>query len=83
MADLIYEQYDKFTVIYDVLALVREGATRRAVESAVHLSYDVVGSLLSFLLAQGFVKMRDDGFKITAIGSDFLDEFQGMRKFVQ
>ena len=84
MSDLIYQEYDKFAVTYDILALVREGATRHAVESTVHLSLDNVGALLSFLLEQGFVKMRDDGgFKITAMGSDFLDDFHGMRKFFQ
>ena len=84
MADLIYESYDKFAVTYDILALVREGATKPEIESAVHLSSDAVSTLLSFVLAQGFVKARDEGwYKITSLGSTFLDEFQGMRKFFQ
>lgn len=85
MANLVLEAYDRFAVFYDLVALVNDDVTgESALVSAVHLSPDVVSELLSLMLAQGFVKtVRNDGeFRITALGSNFLQEFQGMRRFL-
>nr|AFK24886.1 hypothetical protein Josef01_05d18_38 [uncultured archaeon] len=86
MANLILEEAcDRFSVLYDLVALVNDDvASKSALASAVHLSHDVVDELLSFMLAQGYVKTtrNDSEFRITALGSNFLQEFQGMRKFL-
>lgn len=85
MADLVLEAYDRFVVLYDLVALVNDDVTgESALASAVHLSPDVVNELLSFMLAQGFVKTArsDSEFRITTLGSNFLQEFQGMRRFL-
>ena len=85
MTDLILEAYDRFAVLYDLVALIHDGvAEESALASAAHLSPDIVSQILSFMLAQRFVKTAgsDSEFKITALGSSFLQEFQGMRKFL-
>jgi predicted transcriptional regulator len=84
MANLILEAYDRFAVLSDLVALEDNGVTGEpALASAVHVSPDVVKELLSFMLAQGFVKtVRRSEFKITELGSRFLREFQGIRKFL-
>jgi predicted transcriptional regulator len=72
-------------VLYDLVALVNDDVTSEsALASAVHLSPNVVNELLAFVLAQGFVKTyrSDNDFKITELGANFLQEFQGMRKFL-
>jgi predicted transcriptional regulator len=85
MAELILETYDRFVVLYDLVALIKDGVAEESVlASAVRLSSDIVGQMLSFMLAQGFVKTArsDSELKITALGSSFLEEFQGMRRFL-
>jgi predicted transcriptional regulator len=85
MTDLILEAYDRFVVLYDLVALINDDVTEEsALGSAVHLSPDIVGQMLSFMLSQGFVKTArgDSEFKITALGSSFLQQFQGMRRFL-
>jgi predicted transcriptional regulator len=85
MANLVLEACDRFVVLYDLVALVNDDVpTESALASAVHLSPDVVNELLSFMLAQGYVKTArsDNEFKITALGSSFLQEFRGMRRFL-
>ena len=80
MADLVLDAYDRFVVLYDMLALVNENVTG---ESA-HLPPGVADRMLAFMLAQGFVKTAgsDSEFRVTTLGSNFLREFQGMRKFL-
>jgi predicted transcriptional regulator len=85
MTDLLLEACDRIVVLYDLVALVNDDVTgKSALASAVHISPDVVSQMLSFMLAQGFVKTvrSDNEFRITALGSSFLQEFQGMRRFL-
>lgn len=85
MENLLLETYDRFVVLYDLVALVNDGiASESLLASAVHLSPEVVNELLSFMLAQGFVKTikSDSEFKTTVLGSNFLRDFGGMRRFL-
>jgi len=85
MTDLILEAHDRFIVLYDLVALINDDvADETALASAAHLSPDAISQMLSFMLAQGLVKTArsDSEFKITALGSSFLQEFQGMRRFL-
>jgi predicted transcriptional regulator len=77
--------YDRFAVLYDLVSLVNDGAgSKYELVSSVQLSPDVVNKLLSFMLEQGYVKTvrSDSDFRITVLGSNFLQEFQGMRRFL-
>lgn len=86
MTDLILEEAsDRFVALYDLVALINDGVTdKSALAPAVHLSPDDVGQMLAFMLLQGLVKTAgsDGEFKITTLGSNFLEEFQGMRRFL-
>jgi predicted transcriptional regulator len=85
MTDLVLEAYDKFALLYDLVALVGEGTgSEPALAFTARLSRDVVGQMLAFMLEQGYVKSaRSDGeFKLTVLGSDFLRDYEGMRKFL-
>jgi predicted transcriptional regulator len=85
MTDLVLESYDKFALLYDLVALVGEGTcSESALASCAHISRDAVSQMLAFMLEQGYVKSaRSDGeFKITVLGSGFLQEYEGMRKFL-
>jgi predicted transcriptional regulator len=84
MADQILETYDRFVVLYDLIALVKENNTGESLASAAHLSPGEINQMLEFMLAQGFVKTTgsDSDFRITALGSTFLQDFKGMRRFL-
>jgi predicted transcriptional regulator len=84
MADLVFKAYDMFVILYDLLALVKENTTSESLTSAVRLSPSAVSQMMSLLLAQGFIKTarNDSEFRITALGSNFLRDFQGMRRFL-
>ena len=85
MTNLILEAYDRFVALYDLVALINDSVTEEpALASAMHLSPDIVSQVLSFVLAQGFVKTagRDGEFRVTTLGSKFLQDFQGMRRFL-
>ncbi len=85
MTDLVLEIHDRFVVLYDLLALVQENTTTSgSLASAVHLSEDTVSQMLLFMLTQGFVKTArsDSELRITALGSNFLGDFEGMRRFL-
>jgi predicted transcriptional regulator len=85
MTDLVLEAYDKFVVLYDLIALVDDDVNGElALASAVQLSPDVIGQMLAFMLAQGYVKTvrSDSEYRVTALGSKFLQELQGMRRFL-
>ena len=84
MANLVLT-YDRFAVLYDLVSLVNDGAgSKYELASSVQLSPDVVNELLSFMLERGYVKTvrGDSDFRITSLGSNFLQEFQGMRRFL-
>ncbi|HXV45817.1 MAG TPA: winged helix-turn-helix domain-containing protein [Nitrososphaera sp.] len=84
MANLVLT-YDRFAVLYDLVSLVNDGAgSKYELESSVQLSPNVVNELLSFMLERGYVKTvrGDSDFQITSLGSNFLQEFQGMRRFL-
>jgi predicted transcriptional regulator len=83
MANLVLT-HDRFAVLYDLVALVNDGVgTKYELASAVQLPPDVVNELVSFILGQGYVKTRSDSeFRITVLGSNFLREFRGMRRFL-
>ncbi len=85
MTDLILETHDKFVVLYDLVMLVGEGvAGEDDLALMTQLSRSVVREMLGFMLAQGYIKtgMSDREFKITALGSKFLMDFEGMRRFL-
>lgn len=85
MTDLVLESYDKFALLYDLVALVGEGTGgEAALASSAGLSRDIVSQMLAFALEQGYVKTArsDSEFKITVLGSDFLRDYAGMRKFL-
>ena len=74
MAELVLEAYDRFVVLYDMLALIDEKVTgESAPASAVHLPPGVVNELLSFMLAQGFVKTvrSDSELRVTGVLNSF------------
>ena len=84
MADLVLA-YDRFAVLYDMLALMDENVTGESdLASSAHLSPGAAGQMLAFMLAQGFVKTAgsDSEFRTTTLGSNFLRDFQGMRNFL-
>jgi predicted transcriptional regulator len=79
------EAHDKFNAVYDLLAFLNENvAGASAISPPVHLSSGAVRHLLSFMLRRGFVRTAGSysEFRITALGSAFLLDFQGMRKFL-
>nr|AFK24834.1 hypothetical protein Josef01_02j05_45 [uncultured archaeon] len=87
MTDLVLkeETYDRFVVLYDLVGLVGEGiATESALASSARLSQDVVRQMLAFMLGQGYIRTTPSNgeFRITALGSDLLREFLGMRRFL-
>ncbi|HEX7032722.1 MAG TPA: winged helix-turn-helix domain-containing protein [Nitrososphaera sp.] len=85
MTDLILETHDKFVVFYDLAMLVEEGvASADDLASLTQLSSSAVNKMLEFMLAQGYIRtgMSDREFKITALGSQFLKEFEAMRRFL-
>ena len=85
MADLLLETHDRFMTMYDALVLLNQNKQDESViASYMHLSLSTAQQLLSFMLAQGFVKTAgsDTEFKITTLGSSFLHDFNGMRKFL-
>ena len=55
-----------------------------ALASSAGFSRDAVRPVLAFMLAQGYAKTArsDSEFKITVLGSDFLRDYAGMRKFL-
>lgn len=85
MANLILEARDRFVVLYDLVAFVNDDVTSEsALASAAHLPPDIIKDSLSFMLTQGYVKTVRNGseFRITVLCSNFLEEFQGMRRFL-
>lgn len=85
MTDLVLDTHDRFVVLYDLAMLVQDGVTGEgALASSTQLSRSVVSEMLVFMLAQGYVKTgnSDGEFKITALGSKFLGDFEGMRRFL-
>lgn len=85
MADLILEAYDRFVALYDILALVDEKAAGESeLVHALQLSPAIVSQMVAFLIMQGFVKTTgsDSEFGVTALGRNFLQEFEGMRRFL-
>jgi predicted transcriptional regulator len=85
MTDLILEVHDRFAVLYDLALLIEDGvAGEDTLASSTQLSRNVVRELLMFMLAQGYIKTikSDSEFKITVLGSKFLRDFEGMRKFL-
>jgi len=85
MEHLVFDPYDRFNVMYDLLSLVNENVTTEsAIVSAMQISPGIVQELVSFTLFQGFVKAdrSDKKFRITTLGCDFLRQFRGMRKFL-
>ena len=85
MTDLVLETYDRFVVLYDLVELVGEGvAGESELSSSVNLSQGVVSQMAAFMLGQGYIRTArsDAELRITALGSNFLKEFQGMRRFL-
>lgn len=85
MTDLVLESCDRFAVLYDLVALVGEGvASESALVSSAPVPHDVARQMLALMVAQGYVKTArsDSEFKITVLGSDFLKEYEGMRRFL-
>jgi predicted transcriptional regulator len=86
MADLLLDDsYDRFVVMYDIALLISEGVkTESAIISAVHLSSGAVSQMISFMLEQGYIRTAksDSEFRITTLGSNLLQEFHGMRRFL-
>jgi predicted transcriptional regulator len=84
MADLVLETYDRFVILYDLLALVKENATGESLASVARLSPAAASQMLEFMLAQGFVRTvrSDSDFRITALGSAFLRDFKDTRRFL-
>lgn len=85
MTDLVLETHDRFAVLYDLALLVEDGvAGEDALASSSQLSRNLIGEMLAFMLAQGYIKTAhsDSEFKITMLGSKFLRDFEGMRRFI-
>jgi predicted transcriptional regulator len=71
--------------LYDLLAILKQDvSSESALASSAQLSHNIVSQMLAFMLAQGYIKtVKDDSeYKITVLGSYFLDDFKGMRKFL-
>jgi predicted transcriptional regulator len=86
MTDLLLDSsYDRFAVMYDIALLISEDVkTESAIISAMHLSSGAISQIISFMFDQGYIKTAksDSEFRITTLGSNFLQEFQGMRRFL-
>jgi len=86
MADLLLDgTYDRFVVMYDIALLISEDIqSELAIVSAVHVSSGAVSQMVSFMIDQGYIKTAgsDSEFRITTLGSEFLKEFWGMRRFL-
>jgi predicted transcriptional regulator len=85
MTDSVLETYDRLVVLYDLVELVGEGlASESKLASSANLSQGVVSQMAAFMLGQGYIRTArsDTELRITALGSNFLKEFQGMRKFL-
>ena len=85
MTDLVLETYDRFVALYDLLAILKQNVSgESALASSAQLSRSIVSQMLAFMLAQGYIKAvkNDSEYKITVLGSYFLDDFEGMRKFL-
>ena len=63
---------------------MKENPRDRSLASPAHFSPDAVSQMLSFMPAQGLVKTvrSDSEFRTTTLGSNFLRDFEGMRKFL-
>lgn len=85
MTDLVLETGDRFVVLYDLIALMKQDVVSElALASSAHLSRSVVSHMLALMIAEGYIKMvkNDSEFKVTVLGLNFLEEFKGMRKFL-
>lgn len=85
MAELVLEQFDRFSAAYDIVSLVSEkSVSEPELASALQLSNSIVDKLLSLMLREGFLKHgnSDGEFRLTSHGFSFLQEFAGIRKFV-
>jgi predicted transcriptional regulator len=85
MTNLVLETCDRFITLYDLVALVGEGCSNESMlASSSHLSHAIVHRMLSFMIEEGYVKTArsDSEFKITVLGTNFLREYEGMRKFL-
>jgi predicted transcriptional regulator len=86
MSDLVFEEtYDRFVVLYDLVELVGEGiADESELALSANLSQGTIGQMTGFMLGQGYIRIgkSDSEFRITTLGSNFLKEFEGMRRFL-
>ncbi|HEX2014171.1 MAG TPA: hypothetical protein VLA68_02985 [Nitrososphaera sp.] len=85
MADLVLQKYDSFNAVYDMLLTLNEGVMSEPVlASALNLPPDIAQELVSFVLAEGFVRtdLSENSLRISLLGCDFLKEFEGMKKFL-
>jgi len=86
MADLLLDStHDRFVVMYDIIQLINENLkSESSIISAIHLSSGIISQLLAFIIDQGYIRITDNDseFRITGLGSSFLKEFQGMRRFL-
>ena len=86
MTDLVLEETrDRFVVLYDLVELIGEGiASESEISSSANLSQGLVGQMMAFMLGQGYIRIakNDNEFRITTLGSNFLKEFEGTRRFL-
>ena len=85
MTDLVLETYDRFIALYDLVAILKQDVSgESALASSAQLSRTIVCQMLTFMLAQGYIKTvkNDSEYKVTVLGLNFLDDFKGMRKFL-
>jgi predicted transcriptional regulator len=85
MAELVLETYDRFSAAYDIVSqLAEKSMSEPELASTLHLSTAVVDKMVTFMIVEGFLRagMSGSDFRLTSLGFAFLQEFEGLRKFV-
>ena len=79
---------DRFMAAYDALSLIGRGiSSERAIAEELSLTEAVARMLVTFLAEQGLVRVslsysHEQECRITALGSDFLRDFENIRRFL-
>jgi len=72
---------DRLQIIADILSVVREGARKTHVMYRANLSYRLLSRYLTEVLECGLVSLdKEDRYKLTRRGQNFLDRFNEYSK---
>lgn len=84
MSDQMLRNVDGFVIVYDALRLFAEETTSKFdLGLRLHMSDESVEQVIAFMLEEGLVKLSSaDECRVTFQGLHFLQEFEGVRKFL-